>query len=86
MAYEHVENKVSLHIDLACNRVMSRRRQRCLSDFVSSATATSSSRASEDEEPTTRLSSDLNNDDGAIAEESSEPKKMGVVAQNYCER
>ena len=46
---------------------MSRRRQRCLTDFVSSATATSSSRESEDEGTTTCLSSELNND-----EESSE--------------
>ena len=69
-------------------RVESRRCQRCLSDFVSGATATSSSRASEDEETTTRLSSDLNNDDGAIAENGKRAAnlKMGVVAQNYCER
>ena len=58
-------------------RVESRRCQRCLSDFVSGATATSSSRASEDEETTTRLSSDLNNDDGAIAEESSKKNGRG---------
>ena len=51
---------------------MSRRRQRCLSDFVSGATATSSPRECEGEEMTTRLSSDVNDDDGAIAENEEE--------------